>query len=226
MKKKTSPPVTIVSKTEPSVIKQGELYVIVVFPDSAQSRRSARVSSKIAKVCGHAPSGTSKEQKKGKNVPQGTNRNVPQGTSKNAEKDWKFDDVPLETFGDVPTVLLGNVPTDRANVPLVFDDDNGVIRWGRKSISLGPKSRRFVEVLWYHGISSVVELSELETNVWGDGEGDPKDHFVPINTVKQFIKRLRKSLKSVGFPYEIDTVKKISEKFPVLQITGFSLKKP
>lgn len=217
MKKNISPPLTIVSRSEPSVVKQGDLYVIVVFPDAKQSRRSARVSGKVAKACGHAPSGTSKEQEISANVPRGTSGNGHLGTLKDAVNHGKNDNVPTVICGDVPSV-------DVPHVPIVFDDDNGMIRWGRKAISLGEKSRRFIEVLWNHGISSVVEISELESTVWGSSEDDIENHFVPMNTVKIFVKRLRKSLKSAGFPYEIEAVKKISEKFSVLQITGYALK--
>lgn len=203
-------PVTIVSKTEPTVVKQGGLWVVVVTPDAPKSRRSARVSGKIATACrrvptqvhGNAPSGTSKEQENGPCTHVGTSKTA---------------DVPRGVHGDVPTGV-------HAPIPLLFDDDNRVVRWGKKAITLGEKSCCFVERLWSRGVGQVVEVHEIEEAVFALDEEDPKNLFVPPNTLKQFVKRLRKNLAGARFPYEIETVKKISEKNSILQITGFRLK--
>lgn len=133
-------------------------------------------------------------------------------------------DLRKEACTHVGTSKMDDVPSWVHDLPeLTIDDDNGAVRWSSNAIKLGDKSRRFIELLYQQGVGEVVEVQEIEQVVFRLDENDPDKLFVPINTIKQFVKRLKRSLTTVQFPYNIEPVKALTETNSALQITGFRL---
>jgi len=112
-------------------------------------------------------------------------------------------------------------------VPLQFDDKMQTVQWFGKSLKLGGKSYLFLKTLWY-APRHRKKIESLEQSVWKlKKPWNPKEHrrqvavktkkevrrvkvasrFLSQNTLKLFLFRLQKRLRSAHFPYKIVPVK-------------------
>ncbi len=86
-------PVSVICRTEPTVVKQGDIWIVVFVPDAPKSRRSAKKSVKVATACKDVPRGVQDNQS---HVPT-------EGTSKTLKNAGKTAFVPTGVQGDVPS---------------------------------------------------------------------------------------------------------------------------
>ena len=103
-----------------------------------------------------------------------------------------------------------------AEPALLFDDHRRRIYWDHGSVKLGKKSYSFVKTLW-HGKDRQADLAELEENVWM--QRPEMETFVDLCTVSMLVRHIQKNLHEANFPYEIESVKHISNR----ELMGFRL---
>ena len=114
-------------------------------------------------------------------------------------------DLALQTAVKVRTELWSMVtnllkePYTNIGIPLTFHENGQIIAWENNCERFTPATFRFVQQLW---IASGYTLSREDVRQYVIENKEASNE-----AVWQCLKRARQELKSVGFPYEIETLR-------------------
>ncbi|WP_426472924.1 winged helix-turn-helix domain-containing protein [Escherichia marmotae] len=90
------------------------------------------------------------------------------------------------------------------NIDFNFDDESGVLMFGKRSTRLSPKEAAlFSSLLHKHQSDSFLPRNELAQSVWGE-----RWEVISNNNIQQLILQLRRKIDSVGGPVIIENIYK------------------
>lgn len=97
------------------------------------------------------------------------------------------------------------------NSELNFDDETGVLMFGKKSIRLSPKEAALFSSLMHKQQSdSILPRNELAQSVWGE-----RWEVISNNNIQQLILQLRRKIDAVGGPVIIENIYKRGYKMTI-----------
>ncbi|EFH7843639.1 hypothetical protein GJ336_19775 [Escherichia coli] len=97
------------------------------------------------------------------------------------------------------------------NVDLNFDDESGVLMFGKKSTRLSPKEAAlFSSLLHKHQSDSFLPRNELAQSVWGE-----RWEVISNNNIQQLILQLRRKIEAVDGPVIIENIYKRGYKMTI-----------
>lgn len=97
------------------------------------------------------------------------------------------------------------------NPDLNFDDETGVLMFGKKSTRLSPKEAAlFSTLLHKHQSDSILPRNELAQSVWGE-----RWEVISNNNIQQLILQLRRKIDAVGGPVIIENIYKRGYKMTI-----------
>lgn len=94
---------------------------------------------------------------------------------------------------------------------LNFDDETGVLMFGKKSTRLSPKEAAlFSSLLHKQRLDSILARNELAQSVWGE-----RWEVISNNNIQQLILQLRRKIDAVGGPVIIENIYKRGYKMTI-----------
>lgn len=97
------------------------------------------------------------------------------------------------------------------NPELNFDDETGVLMFGKKSTRLSPKEAAlFSSLLYKQQSDSILPRNELAQSVWGE-----RWEVISNNNIQQLILQLRRKIDAVGGPVIIENIYKRGYKMTI-----------
>jgi hypothetical protein len=109
-----------------------------------------------------------------------------------------------------------------AEPELLFNESQRTVRWKTGTLKLSRKQFLFLKSLWDAkniNENSVATINEIEETIWENIGNSAQNMFVSKNRLFGLLFRLRNSISSVDFPYEIEAVKNNS----INELAGYRL---